>query len=138
CGVSAPAGYEGLDLGPAWRGEGLPERLILSETKWPIEGRMLKMAALGEWKLIGSLLDGRRELYHLPEEQKECRHAEPALATALGDSVRRWMDEEEFWIVYARGSGQFAVTCTGPGPFLACPIRIGRQAVPDRVSGSVP
>jgi hypothetical protein len=67
------------------------------------------MAALGDWKLIHSLYDGRRELYHLPDEQTRRSPSDAPGAGVLQDVLQRAMDQEEFWAVYVHGEGKFAV-----------------------------
>jgi hypothetical protein len=132
CGVAAPPHYEGADLRPLWNGGKLAQRFIVSETKWGVEGQVLKMAALGEWKLIGSLFDGRQELYRLPDEKTDRRKAEPDVAKVLGEVMHRWLAEEEFWIVYAHGTGRFAGSFTTEGQQNWIPIPLDQEEIVDR------
>jgi hypothetical protein len=129
CGIEAPGHYEGLNLAPAWSESPsvkgttlerrLPERPILSETKVQYENQALKMVALNEWKLIRSVLDGREELYHLPDEQTNLSGKETRMQETLSALARRWIGEEDFWMLHAHGPGQFTVTLSPhSGQFL--------------------
>src|SRR5262249_9000069 len=110
CGLPAPPHYEGLDLSPTWREGRLPERPILSETLATYEGNALKMVALNEWKLVRSLFDGREELYRLPDEHTDLSRKEAPVRDALSALARRWVAEEDFWMLYAHGPGEFTAT----------------------------
>jgi len=111
----------------------LPERLILAETKWTLDGRLLKMGMLNNWKLISSLVDGKRELYQLPDEHTDRARQDAAMARTLLDLLRPWIAEENYWIVYAKGKGQFEATVTPrPGQFSKT-IPIGTDEERDRL-----
>jgi arylsulfatase A-like enzyme len=119
CGVPAPPHYEGLDLGPTWSGGRLPERPVLSETKAPFDAQAVKMVALNGWKLIRSMLDGREELYRLPDETTNHCPREAHVREALSGLARRWIAEEDFWMLYAHGPGEFtAAVAPRSGQFL--------------------
>lgn len=105
CGIEPPPHYEGTDLTPLWHGRRLPDRLILSETKSVFEGRIVKAALLGDWKLIYSLFDGTQELYHLPDEHTDLAGKESPMVKTLSPVLRDWVAREDYWMVYARGRG---------------------------------
>src|SRR5262249_39544340 len=100
CGVAAPVHYGGLDLSPTWTGGRLAQRPIFSQATAAYEAQAGRMVALGEWKLIRSVLDGREELYRLPDEQTDLASKETPMREALSAVAHRWLAEEDFWMVY--------------------------------------
>lgn len=115
CDIEPPPHYEGTDLGPLWQGKTLPDRLILSENKTTYVGSMQKMAMLGDWKFIYSVLDGKQELYKMPDEQTDLSKKEMPMAKVLFGAVREWMEAEDFWMVHAHGQGEFTATFVAQG-----------------------
>src|SRR5262249_47507162 len=88
----------------------LPERLVSAETKAFQEGRGLRMAMFRQWKLIYSLLDGTTEWYRLPDEKTELAQQDAAMKRMLQDHLHRWLGEEDYWLLYANGTGDFDAT----------------------------
>jgi arylsulfatase A-like enzyme len=113
CGLPAPAHCEGLDLGPTWSGARLPERSVLAE----VVGNdcMLKTVVRNDWKLIRSVINGREELYHLPDEHTDLSQQEAGLRNELATIVQQWMDEEDYWVLHAVGPGDFQVNVVPQG-----------------------
>ena len=107
CGIEPPLHYEGHDLTRLLEGKGLPQRVILSETKRVLEGRALKMVIRPPWKLIYFLFDGARELYRLPEEHTDLSAQAAGQGEELFELVREWVSEEDYWMIHAKGSGLF-------------------------------
>jgi len=130
CGAEPPLHYEGRDLSPLLEGKTLPERPILAETKRVLEGRVLKMVMHHPWKLIYSVLDGGRELYKLPDEEVAVPEQDVEEAGKLLEAVREWLSEEDFWVVYAKGSGSFEATLTLQDGGFSVVIPVGID--PDR------
>jgi hypothetical protein len=87
----------------------LPERLHLAENYAGYDWLIQKMVQRGSWKMIYSLLDGKRELYRLPDEHTERSHQEPAILQELDALVHDWMEEDDFWLVHVHGGGDFSV-----------------------------
>ena len=109
-GVTAPAQFQGSDLGSLAQGGKAPQRLIASETKAVLEGQYLLSAAAPPLKAIYSLFDGRFALYKLPDEQADLAAKEPDAARALFEPLRQWISSEQFWMVHAAGPGDFEAT----------------------------
>ncbi|NQU12435.1 hypothetical protein HQ590_16690, partial [bacterium] len=63
-------------------------------------------------KLIYSLPDGRRERYRLPDEH----HDQPpgAVPPSLGEAIRDWMQDEEYWLIRLRGDEPRRLTAAVP------------------------
>src|SRR5262249_40448579 len=108
CGIEPSANSEGTDLSPLWQGNRLPDRLNLSEVKTELDGRVLRMAQLGEWKMVYSLFDGKRELFHLPDEKTNRLREEPVLAQTLWKAISNSVEQEDYWMLYAHGNGEFS------------------------------
>lgn len=110
CGIEPPAHYEGTELTPLWQGKHLPDRLILAETKPTFFARVLKMAIRGDWKLVYSVLEGKQELYKLPDEHTDLSKKDIPMAKALFEPIQRWVEGEDFWMVHVQGQGEFTST----------------------------
>jgi hypothetical protein len=110
CGILPPLAFEGDDLAPLWEGGRLPERLIPAETKAVLDGRYCLSIVLEPLKGIYSLLDGRFELYRLPDEKKDLAGTDRAAAAALLRPLRRWIEEEQLWMIHAAGPGDDEAT----------------------------
>jgi hypothetical protein len=138
CNVPSPSHYEGTDLAPGWCTDGLPQRPIFAETKAQYEGQVVKTATLGQWKLIRSVLDGGEELYRLPDERSNLAPRETTMRDALSTLVRRWVAEEDFWMLYAHGPGEFTATVAPrSGQFLnTMPIADDREKDSYRIDAS--
>lgn len=116
CGVRAPVGFQGTDLGPTWEGKALPPRLVPSETKAVLEGRLALSVVLHPLKGTYSLFNGRFELYKLPDETKPL--ADRTAAEAVFKPLREWMESEQYWMIYAAGRGDYELTVEpSKGPF---------------------
>jgi len=111
CGVEVPPHWEGRDLF-AVMSKGTGPRIVKSETKWVLEGQAIKSVTSYPWKLIAHVLEGRQELYKLPDEHANLIEKEPGAAEALFARIREWMSPESFWIVYAKGNGRFEATAS--------------------------
>jgi arylsulfatase A-like enzyme len=111
CGIQSPTHFEGTDLSPLWQEGGrLPDRFMLSELKTQLDSRVLRMAQLGEWKLIYSLLNGKRELYRLPDEQTDRSREEPVMLQILFGAIQTGLEQDDYWVLYAHGHGDFTAT----------------------------
>lgn len=110
CGIEAPIQFQGVDVSPLWQGGTIPPRLIPSESKAVLEGRLTLSVVAYPFKAIYSLFDGRLELYKLPDENKDLAASESGAAEALFKSLRTWMDGEQYWMLHAVGDGDFEVT----------------------------
>jgi hypothetical protein len=104
----------------ASRPSSLGARLTLAETKAPFQGRALKMVMLGEWKLIYSITDASYELYRLPDEKTNLAGKEAPMAETLLRLARDWAGQEDYFLLRARGPGEFTVNLLLPqaGQFL--------------------
>jgi arylsulfatase A-like enzyme len=107
CGIRRPVTFQGSDLGPLFKGEKLPPRLIPSESKAVLEGRLTLSVVLYPLKATYSLFDGRFDLYKLPDETKPMAATDQAAAEALFKPLRAWIEGEEYWMVYAVGKGDY-------------------------------
>ncbi|MBI4023975.1 MAG: sulfatase [Verrucomicrobia bacterium] len=137
CGLRAPPGFEGMDVQRLWKEGGkLPERVILSETKAVLEGRVARMVMIPPWKLSWSLFDAAAELHRLPDERVNLSKKEPEAARSLLKIMRSWMAEEDFWILYAHGSGEFDVKLTLSNGRFAVFIPAGLEPERDEFSPS--
>src|SRR5262249_28352711 len=106
-GIQPPNG-QGSDVSPLWQRSHLPDRTTLAELKSEFDGRVCKMAQLGEWKLGYSLLDGKQELFRLADEKNDRSSEEPPMAGTMSKAIRDWVKEEDFWPLYAHGWGKFS------------------------------
>jgi len=132
CGIEPPGHYQGHDLRPLMEGRTLADRPILAETKRVLEGRVLKMCITPPWKLVYSLLEGRAELYRLPDEQTDLSGREPEQTHKMLAMVRQWLTVEDFWIVYAAGRGTYDATLTTEGQFavfIPAGVDMGRDSI---------
>ncbi len=119
CGIERPATFEGMSLLPLLKGGSLPDRAVQSETKAVLEGRILKTLILPPWKLVYDLVEGGQQLYKLPDEQTEVSAGQAAALAPLSSLMSQWVSEENYWMLYAHGSGEFEVKLTAPdGQFL--------------------
>jgi arylsulfatase A-like enzyme len=109
CGIAVPSQCQGIDLQPLIDGQPVAERLILAETKSVLEGQILKMVVLRHWKLVHSLFDNRVRLYKLPDEHTDLTAKEPALTKVLSETIRNGVAQEDYWMIHARGQGDFEV-----------------------------
>jgi arylsulfatase A-like enzyme len=95
-GQPAPAGVDGVDLGPLWAGDGasLGERFLFGEADWRNEAdEVLRSVRRGPFKLIHDRRNGARRLYDLvrdPREQVNVVAEHPE----IGDEL--WAALEEF------------------------------------------
>lgn len=110
CGVRAPAGFQGMDLGPLWNGKKSEPRLIPSESNAVLEGRVTRSIVLYPLKAAYSLFDGRFELFKLPDEKQPLGDTDKAAAQALFKPLREWVESEQYWMIYAVGNGDFEMT----------------------------
>ena len=117
CGVQPPLQFQGTDLEPLWQGRPLRRRLIPSEAKAVLEGRLTLSVVLYPLKATYSLFDGQFELYKLPDEQTNLAERERAATDAMFKPLREWIQSEQFWMVHAAGSGDFEATLRSPEPF---------------------
>jgi arylsulfatase A-like enzyme len=108
CGIQPPPNSEGTDLSLLWQGSRLPDRFTLAEVKSELEGRVLRMAQVGDWKMVYSLFDGKRALYRLPDEKTDRSQEEPVLAQTLSKAIRSWVEEDDYWLLYAHGKAEFS------------------------------
>ncbi len=109
CGVDVPTVFQGIDLGPAMSGRPVPARIVTSETKAVLEGRLSRAVIAYPWKLIVSELDGSCELYRLPDETTNLASAEPAAVEALKRHVESGLAHQNYWLVEARGGGKHEI-----------------------------
>ena len=49
-----------------------------------------------------------RSLLYPPDEKTDLSDKEKAVREPLEGAVRRWLGEEDYWMVYAHGDGEFA------------------------------
>ena len=90
---------DGVSLGPALKGERLPERNLYWH--YPHYNRHPSSAPAGvvrsgDWKLIELFETGKRELYNLSEdvgESKDLASAEPRKAAELASALQRWREQ---------------------------------------------
>lgn len=136
CGIEPPPHFAGADLRPLLAAGTAttsgPPRLILSETKAVLEGRVLKSAALPPWKLVYDLIDGSTRLYKLPGEAADLSAAEPVMAKTLADRVKPWAAEDDHWLLHADGPGEFDATLTAGGDDGQFLVFIPTGADPER------
>lgn len=138
CGIPAPTTFSGRDLSPLLNGHDIPKTIIESETKAVIEGRYLHSAISYPWKSIYSVLDGKEELYKLPDEQTNLHgqiqdtHADFQAVSAL-QSYTRSSISADFWMIHVRGNGKFEVlldTVDDTFPvFIPVGFQHGRDAI---------
>lgn len=110
CGSAQPETYQGLDLSPLFQGKKIEERLIPSESKAVLEGRYSLAVTLYPLKGIYSLFDGRFDLYTLPEEMKPLEEMDRLASEAVFKPLRDWMNTEQYWMLHAKGKGDFEAT----------------------------
>jgi hypothetical protein len=143
CRIDAPLNYEGTDLAPLLEDKPLA-RPIFAETRAVLEGRIAKMVLLASWKFHYSLFDGAKEIYRLPDEKNNLWNKEGttrdtlfkgSIQDGLMQMVRSWMADEDYWIVYAHGKGEFEVTLSVAEGQFATFIPIAIQ--PERDSFSI-
>ena len=136
CSIEPLPHYEGQDLTPLLEGKGFSDRVILSETKRPLETRVLKMVMHYPWKLVYSLFDGSVELYKLPDEQTELSKQKLEETETLFELIRQWVSEEDYWMIYAKGTGLFEATFKVQDGRTSVFIPIGIVQGRDRIMGS--
>jgi hypothetical protein len=129
CGVRPPVHFEGSDLSPLWNGSTLQPRLIPSESKAVLEGRLSLSVVLYPLKAIYSLFDGRFDLYKLPDESKPLNDADRTASEALFRLLREWMDTEQYWLIHALGPGDYEATIELPKGRFGLFIPVGLDAM---------
>ncbi len=132
-GVPVPAQFGGMDLAPAWSGGKIAQRLIPAETKAFLEGRWSQSITVGSWKGIHSPVDGRWELYRLPDETTNVAEKEPAVLDALIPAMRAWVERNEFWTIHAVGEGDYELTIRSLDGAIGTYIPIGLDPERDDV-----
>lgn len=114
CGVRVPVMQQGRNLSPLWenepRADAWTPRIVPAETKAVLEGRLLYSATLYPLKGIYSVLDGRFDVFQLPNEQKPL--TDPQARAALEQPLKNLLNGEQFWLLQATGKGEFAATLT--------------------------
>lgn len=110
CGIRPPVEFQGMDLSPLWNGQVLRQRLIPSESKAVVEGRLALSVVLYPLKGIYWLFDGRFELYRLPDETRSLADTDKAAAEALFRPLRDWIESEQYWMIHAVGAGDYEAT----------------------------
>jgi arylsulfatase A-like enzyme len=136
CGIESPSQFAGNDLTLAMSGDRLPARIITSETKAVIEGRICRSAMAYPWKLIVSEPGGHCELYRLPDETTNLASAEPAAVAALKRHIESGMSHQNYWIFEARGSGKHEVTLDVAGGDVALFVPLGFERGRDGIQTS--
>lgn len=132
CGIRPPLSFQGKDLCPLWDGRGLRPRLVPAESKAVLEGRLSLSVVLFPLKAIYSPLEGRFELYRLPDEQKSLAETDRAAAEALFKPLRGWMEGEQFWLIHAAGEGDYEATIALPEGRFGLFIPVGLDEARDR------
>jgi hypothetical protein len=127
CGVDVPPVFEGFDLEPAMSGRSMPARIVTSETKAVLEGRLSRAAIAYPWKLIVSEPGGRCELYRLPDERTNLASAEPAAVAALRRHIESGLLHQNYWLVQARGSGKHEIALEVENGEIALFVPLGFQ-----------
>lgn len=118
CGLRSPTTHQGLDLSPLWRGsrpDPSPDspvnarRMIPSESKSELDGRFVLSLTLDPLKAVYSPLDGRLDLFRLPDERTPLADSE-AVRHAFLEPLRAWMAVQPYWRLQAVGEGEFEIT----------------------------
>ncbi len=136
CGLDVPAAYHGVDLGPAMSGQPMPSRIVTSETKAVVDGRLSRSAIAYPWKLIVSEPGHQYELYRLPDETTNLADDEPAAVEALKRHIEGGLTQQNYWLVEARGSGQHEVTLDVDNGNIALFVPLGFQQGRDSIQTS--
>jgi hypothetical protein len=125
CGIACPPSFEGIDLRLLWERPDPPARLVRSETKRVIEGRVHKMILLHPWKLIYSLFDGGRDLFRLPDERANVWAAETRVGDPLWRALKEDLVREDYVILHATGTVRHEATVSVPAGKLLLFIPVG-------------
>jgi len=136
CGLDVPAVFQGIDLGPAMSGRPMPSRIVTSETKAVVDGRLSRAAIAYPWKLIVSEPGGQCELYRLPDETTNLASDEPAAVEALKRHIESGLTQQNYWLVEARGSGKHEVTLDVDNGNIALFVPLGFQQGRDSIQTS--
>jgi arylsulfatase A-like enzyme len=98
-GAETPAGLDGLDLSPTWRGERLAERVLFGEADHNnvVQGKPVidvkRMARLGSEKLVFDAVDQHAQLFDLaldPSETQDRSSQAPERARVLREALERF------------------------------------------------
>ncbi len=136
CGLDVPPTFQGIDLSPAMSGRPMPSRIVTSETKAVIEGRLSRAAIAYPWKLIVSEPGGLCELYRLPDETTNLANAEPAAVEALKRHMKCGLTQQDYWLVQARGGGKHEITLDVENGSIALFVPLGFQRGRDGIQTS--
>jgi hypothetical protein len=122
CGGEVSKSFQGVDLL-----RGAPRhRVIASETKAVLEGRIVYGLTLDDWKATYSLFDGVFALHRLPDETKDLAAQEPKAAGPLFQQLRRWVSSsEQYWLIRAHGRGDFDASIGVTDGVIALFIPVG-------------
>ena len=108
--LDIPKHFMGHDLTPGVEGQPSAPRVVSSETKAVLDGRVAQCVIDYPWKAIFNLFDQSLELYRLPDEQTNLRDQHPEIAARLGARIESNLAVEDYRLLHLRGSGKHELT----------------------------
>ena len=108
--LDIPKHFMGHDLTPGVEGQPSAPRVVSSETKAVLDGRVAQCVIDYPWKAIFNLFDQSLELYRLPDEQTDLRYQHPEIAARLGARIESNLAVEDYRLLHLRGSGKHELT----------------------------
>ena len=108
--LNVPKHFMGHDLTPGVEGQPFTPRVVSSETKAVLDGRVAQCVIDYPWKAIFNLFDQSLELYRLPDEQTDLRDQHPEIAARLGARIESNLAVEDYRLLHLHGSGKHELT----------------------------
>ena len=108
--LDIPKHFMGHDLTPGVEGQPSAPRVVSSETKAVLDGRVAQCVIEYPWKAIFNLFDQSLELYRLPDEQTNLRDQHPEIAARLGARIESNLAVEDYQLLHLHGSGKHELT----------------------------